>query len=69
VIEQGGQDGGIAHALEGVRRSAPPAACAHGRQRQRAAFLPIAMGRFTPSTGLPDTADRCSTWLRTKPPK
>jgi hypothetical protein len=59
VIEQGGQDGAIAHALERVRRR---------RLEQLARLgipsagvlpsLPFAIGRLTPSTGLPDTALR-----------
>ena len=57
VIEQGRQDGPIANALERIRRR---------RLQQLARLglpsagvlpsLPLAIGRFAPSTGLPDTA-------------
>ena len=59
VIQQGSQDGPIPDSLERVRgRSFQyfPGLCV--AERWRAASFPLAIGRFTLSTGLPVTALR-----------
>ncbi len=54
VIEQGGQDGPIPHALERVRfqRLQQLARLSVTQRRRMLASLPFAIGRFTPPTGI-----------------
>jgi hypothetical protein len=57
VIEQGGEDGAIAHALERVAGGASSSLRAWASPSAGVdPSLPLAIGRLTPSTGLPETA-------------
>jgi len=59
VIQQGSQDGPIPDALErACGRRFQQFTGLNIAERRRAAFFPLAIGRFTPSTGLPVTALR-----------